>query len=116
MRATVAALVKVSRLNFSTPLTKTSHVMTMVIRGFGAFMRSPDATGSSLKGTGLSLRPWLLAGWLAFVSRIAVKPSVAAPGESPVSHCPGNKLRSTFGERPDSPVPGEGEGGCLLTR
>jgi len=62
MRATVAALVKVSRLNFSTPLTKTSHVMTMVIRGFGALMRSPDAAGSSLKGTGLSLRPWLLAG------------------------------------------------------
>jgi hypothetical protein len=24
-------------------------------------MRSPDVTGSSLKGTGLSLRPWLLA-------------------------------------------------------
>ena len=59
MRATVAALAKVSRLNFSTPLTKTSHVMTMVIRGFGALMRSPDAAGSSLKGTGLSLRPWL---------------------------------------------------------
>jgi len=62
MRATVAALAKVSHPNFSTLLTKTSHVMTMVIRGFGAFMRSPDATGSSLKRTGLSLRPWLLAG------------------------------------------------------
>jgi hypothetical protein len=57
-----------SRRNFSTPLTKTSHVMTMVIRGFGASMRSPDATCSSLKGTGLSLRPWLLAGWIAFIS------------------------------------------------
>ena len=30
--------------------------MTTVIRGFGASARSPDISGSSLKGTGLSLR------------------------------------------------------------
>jgi hypothetical protein len=34
---------------------------TLVIRDFGALMRSSDAAGSSLKGTGLSLRSWLVA-------------------------------------------------------
>jgi len=61
-RETVAALAKASCLNFGTLLTKTSHVMTPLIRGFGASVRSQDISGSSLKGTGLSLRPWLLAG------------------------------------------------------
>src|SRR5450631_63518 len=33
--------------------------------------------------------------WIAFVFRSAVKPSMAAPGETPVSHGPENKHRFT---------------------
>jgi hypothetical protein len=32
--------------------------------------------------------------WIAFVFRAAVKPSLAAAGETPVSHAPENKPRS----------------------
>jgi hypothetical protein len=44
------------------PADGVSHVVTTVIRGFGAPVRSPDTSGSSLKGTGLSLRPSRLTG------------------------------------------------------